>query len=264
MCLILFSWKTHPKYKLVLAANRDEFYDRPTATADYWEDHPGILAGKDLHAGGTWIGLGKSGRIAAITNYRDPQNIDPKAISRGNLTLNYLKSSDSPESYLRKVKASGVHYNGFNLLVGDADSMFYYNNVNHQITELQPGTYGLSNGFFQENWPKLKKGRDALKNLLKEKEIPEQKLIEILTDKEMAEDRLLPKTGIPLDWERALSPLFITTEKYGTRCSTLIFIDAEGNGRFVEKTYERGTSKEETLKEFNFKTNASNEHLSNQ
>jgi len=252
MCLILFSWKNHPKYNLILTANRDEFYDRPTTKAAYWKDHPSILAGKDLQAGGTWIGLEKSGRIAAITNYRDPQNIDTKARSRGQLTVNYLLSKDSPEAYLRKVKNSGIHYNGFNLLVGDVDHMFYYNNVNHQITELKPGTYGLSNGFFQENWPKLKKGRNALTKVISEDDISESKLFEILTDNEIADDSALPKTGVPLEWERALSPLFIKTEKYGTRCSTVICAEKSGDGVFVEKTYAIENLQEESLERIEF------------
>jgi len=252
MCLILFSWKTHPKYNLVLAANRDEFYDRPTAAAAFWEEHPNVLAGKDLQAGGTWIGVNKSGRIAAITNYRDPQNIDTKARSRGQLTLNYLLSKDSPEAYLRKVKNSGIHYNGFNLLVGDADHMFYYNNVNHQITELKPGTYGLSNGFFQENWPKLKKGRNALEKAISEDDISENRLFDILADNEIADDAALPKTGIPLEWERALSPLFIKTEKYGTRCSTLIYSETNGDGVLVEKTYPTENGQGESFERIDF------------
>ncbi|MEQ6117929.1 NRDE family protein [Reichenbachiella sp. MALMAid0571] len=252
MCLILFSWKTHPKYNLVLAANRDEFYERPTAKAAYWKDHPNILAGKDLQAGGTWIGIGKYGRIAAITNYRDPQNIDSKARSRGQLTVNYLLSKDAPEAYLRKVKNSGIHYNGFNLLVGDSDNMFYYNNVNHQITELKPGNYGLSNGFFQQNWPKLKKGRNALIKAISEDDVSENRLFEILTDTEIADDTSLPKTGIPLEWERALSPLFIKTEKYGTRCSTLIYTEQNGDGVFIEKTYAVGSVQEENLERIEF------------
>jgi uncharacterized protein with NRDE domain len=250
MCLILFSWKNHAKYKLVLAANRDEFYDRPTAAAHYWNEHPGILAGKDLQAGGTWMGWEKSGRLAAVTNYRDPQSLDPKARSRGQLTLNYLLSADQPEKYLRKIKASGVHYNGFNLLVSDRDSMFYYNNVNHQITEVTPGTYGLSNGFFQENWPKLKKGRDALQQVIDSDDIREEPLLDLLTDSQVANDELLPKTGVPLEWERALSPLFIQTEKYGTRCSTVILVEHSGHGVFVEKTYNKDLST--SVKRFEF------------
>lgn len=233
---------------MVLAANRDEFYDRPTAVADQWEDHPEVVAGRDLQAGGTWIGVNKSGgRIAGITNYRDPYKIDPNAQSRGELTTNYLLSKETPLAYLLRLKNSNVQYNGFNLLVGDSEHMFYYNNVNHDITELQPGTYGLSNGFFQENWPKLKKGRDTLEDLVKTDSFEDHALFDILKDAEVSDDSLLPKTGIPLEWERALSPLFIATEKYGTRCSTLIHLDYENKGKLTEKTYPISGIQEEGI-----------------
>ncbi|MDP4680943.1 MAG: NRDE family protein [Cyclobacteriaceae bacterium] len=250
MCLILFSWETHPKYKLILAANRDEFYDRPTAVASQWKDQPEVVAGRDLQAGGTWIGANNSGeRIAGITNYRDPQSIDPNAHSRGELTTHFLISKDTPLAYLLKLKNSNIQYNGFNLLVGDSKHMFYYNNVNHEITELQPGTYGLSNGFFQENWPKIKKGKEALETLVKSNQVDDQSLFDILKDTVVADDNLLPKTGIPLDWERALSPLFIATEKYGTRCSTLIHLDYTGKGKLTEKTYPISGIQEEQIVE---------------
>ena len=244
MCLILFSWKTHPNYKLILAANRDEFYKRPTQQANYWKDHPELLAGKDLQAGGTWIGMSKSGRIAALTNYRDPQNIDVHAASRGELTTNFLTSGDEPELYLRKIKNSNIHYNGFNLMVGDGNSLFHYNNVNHDISEVAPGTYGLSNGFFQENWPKTKNGRNALEKVIQKEQFSNQDLLDILGNTKKAEDVDLPKTGIPVDWERALSPLFINADGYGTRCSTIIKVDYNNKKEFLEKTYAVGGQSE--------------------
>lgn len=244
MCLILFSWKTNPKHKLILAANRDEFYDRPTQKVSVWDDHPEVIAGRDIQAGGTWIGVTKSGRLAALTNYRDPQNIDPKAESRGRLTADFLSGTDSPEQYLRKLKNSGRHYNGFNLMVGDSNQLFHYNNVNHDIKEVTPGIYGLSNGFFQENWPKIKKGKSALETLVKKEEVSTNQLLDILGNKQIADDIELPKTGIPLDWERALSPLFIETENYGTRCSTIIFTSYTDHTSFTEKTYPIGNQQE--------------------
>jgi len=240
MCLILFSWKNHPNYTLVLAANRDEFYNRPTKRAEFWEDHIEILAGRDEKAGGTWMGITKSGRIAALTNYRDPQNIDSNAASRGQLTTNFLSGTDSPEQYLRKLKNSSTHYNGFNLMVGDENSLFHYNNVNHNINEVKPGTYGLSNGFFQESWPKIKIGRDGLESIMKQENISIQDLLNLLDNRQQAKDSELPKTGIPLDWERALSALFIEKDDYGTRCSTIIMIDRERKISFTEKTYGVG------------------------
>lgn len=229
-----------------MAANRDEFYDRPTAQAAFWEDHPDLLAGRDLKAGGTWIGVTKSGRIAALTNYRDPQNIDNNARSRGQLTTDFLTGSDSPEQYLRKIKNSGIHYNGFNLMVGDQEQLFHYNNVNHLIKEIEPGTYGLSNGFFQEGWPKIKKGKNALESAITKEDVNSNDLLSILSDKQIASDKDLPKTGISLDWERALSPLFIQTETYGTRCSTIIFTEHDRKIQFLEKTYAVSDQNEST------------------
>ncbi len=244
MCLILFSYKIHPKYKLVLAANRDEFYDRATTQAGFWTDAPNVLAGRDNKAGGTWIGVTKSGRLAALTNYRDPQNIDPNAASRGALTSDFLTGTDTPKQYLQKLKDSGVHYNGYNLMLGDSDSLFHYNNVNHEIKEVTAGTYGLSNGFFEENWPKLKRGREALDSLIENQSFTPNDLLEILNNRQVAKDTDLPNTGIPLDWERSLSPLFIEREGYGTRCSTLILTDYHGKTTFTEKTYAVGGQKE--------------------
>lgn len=249
MCLILFSWKQHPDYKLILAANRDEFYKRPTAPANFWEDNPNILAGRDLQGHGTWIGVNAHGKIAALTNYRDPKNIDPNAISRGELTVNYLKEKISPQEYLDTLKETAGNYNGFNLIVGDHEELLHYNNVNHHIERLSPGTYGLSNGFFQENWPKLKTGREALAAQVQNNTTDEYTLLNVLSNKTIAPDSDLPKTGVPLEWERALSPLFIETEEYGTRCSTLIYIDYEHRLKFVEKTYAVG-EQTEGLKSF--------------
>ncbi|MFY0650531.1 MAG: NRDE family protein [Cyclobacteriaceae bacterium] len=238
MCLILFSWKFHPKYKLVLAANRDEFYARPTAKADYWIENKNMIAGTDLQAGGTWIGITKTGRLAAITNYRDPKNLDANATSRGKLTTDFLNSLEKPEDYLERVQVEGNHFNGYNLLVGDSEDLFYFNNVNNEIKKVESGVFGLSNGFFQENWPKLEKGRNALQKIVNKETIEREDLFTILSDNQIAPDDELPKTGIPFEWERALSPLFIKTEEYGTRCSTLIFMDYQNGGTFEEKTYQ--------------------------
>lgn len=246
MCLILFSWKQHKDFQLVLAANRDEFYERPTSKAAFWEEKPDILAGRDLVAGGTWIGVTKNGRIAALTNYRDPENIDKNAASRGALTTDFLDGDESPEAYLNNIKNSDVKYNGFNLIVGVGEQLLHYNNVNHEIKEVQPGTYGVSNGFFQENWPKLKSGRTALEGKVKEEAIQPQDLLEILGNRSIASDQDLPKTGVSLEWERALSSLFIETEGYGTRCSTLIYQGYDGQFEFIEKTYAVANQKEAT------------------
>jgi len=236
MCLILFAWKTHPKHDLILAANRDEFYDRPTLRAYYWQENSGLLAGKDLTGGGTWIGVAKSGRFAALTNYRDPDHIDPDAPTRGTLTTDFLSSEIPPDAYLEKLIMSDKKYNGFNLLVGNNDSLWYYNNVDHNIEDLPPGLYGLSNGLLNESWPKVESGKAALAKTLATDPIVPEALLKILDSKKIAIDSQLPKTGVPIQWERSLSPLFIATENYGTRCSTIIMKKNE-TGLFIEKTH---------------------------
>lgn len=246
MCLILFAWKSHPECDLILAANRDEFYERPTQPAHFWEENPNLLAGKDEIGGGTWIGMTKSGRWAALTNYRDPQNIDPKAPTRGQLTTDFLTSDLAPQDYLKALKKKNTPFNGYNLLVGDQNSLWYFNNVNNQTEALGPGIYGLSNGLLNVPWSKVEKGKADLSKLVEDNTFDVDTLLGILKNDQIANDDKLPQTGVPLAWERSLSPLFITTEKYGTRCSTVI-LKNQTNSHFVEKTYPLENQKAATV-----------------
>ena len=211
MCLITFSYKNHPFYKLIVAANRDEFYQRPTRAAQFWTDEqlPDILAGKDLKANGTWMGVSKTGRWGALTNYRDPSNINENAPSRGDLVLDYLKSNSNERAYLKEIKENGKKYNGFNLLIGGKDSLYHFSNETNSIKEIEPGIHGVSNALLDTNWPKL----------------------------DQAPDEKLPSTGIPYEWEKAVSSIFIKTDNYGTLCSTLLLVDYEGNAEFTERRY---------------------------
>ncbi len=222
MCLILFAWKCHPRYHLIVAANRDEFFKRPSAPLSFWKEHPGVLAGKDLKAGGTWLGLNESGRFTAITNYRDLSNIKEHAPSRGALTLDYLTGSSSAKDYLSEIAAVGHHYNGFNLVVGDLRELFYYSNVENNIQKLEPGIYGLSNDLLDTDWPKVKRGRQVFRSLLTEDEIEPGDLMDLLADEEMAANEDLPDTGVPVNWERALSAIHINIDDYGTVNSTVL------------------------------------------
>lgn len=245
MCLILFSWKAHSHHDLIVAANRDEFYNRPTRSAHAWQESPDLIAGKDLTAGGTWMGITKSGRFAALTNYRDPANINPEAPSRGHLTKEFLLSEVSPEAYLQALKKRNEPYNGFNLLVGNHDTLCYYNNVNHEIKALKPGIYGLSNALLNDPWPKVKQGMNKLKSLMKQDHPSAQALIKIVQNKSLASDQELPNTGVPIDWERSLSAMFIEMDGYGTRCSTAILKTGK-KVHFNELTYSHlGQKKEE-------------------
>ncbi|MEP2025140.1 MAG: NRDE family protein [Reichenbachiella sp.] len=246
MCLLLFAWKKHLSYDLVLAANRDEFYKRPTQQAHIWSDSLDLIAGKDLTAGGTWMGVTKTGKFAALTNYRDPSQINDQAPSRGDLTKDFLTQSYSPKDYLEKIKAAKIPFNGFNLLVGDHESLWYYNNLNCNITELSPGIYGLSNALLNDSWPKVENGKKKISQLIHQDLLKTDDLLEIVQDRSIAQNDQLPSTGIPLDWERALSAMFISTENYGTRCSSALL--KKGNQfDFKEKTHPHLGQKEDQV-----------------
>ena len=241
MCLINFHLREHPKYKLIIAANRDEFYERPTATAHFWEDHSTVLAGRDLLQLGTWLGITKEGRIAALTNYRDPSKEKNYAISRGEVITNYLISEDTPRDYLTFINQNRHRYNGFNLIVGNQNQLYYYNNVESKISKIPSGTHGLSNHMLNTSWPKVEKGKQMLRDyVMNHQDVEVTKLFEILSDSEQAQDLYLPQTGIDMDLERKLSPLFIKTPNYGTRNSTVLLIDNDNFVTFVERTYQNG------------------------
>ncbi|WP_010650270.1 NRDE family protein [Oceanobacillus massiliensis] len=241
MCLINFQLNDHPKYKLIIAANRDEFYNRPTAAAAFWNDSPEILAGRDLLQMGTWLGITKTGRIAALTNYRNPDLEEPGKYSRGEIITNYLISNQSPEAYLNALRAKRGDYSGFNLIVGNSEALFYYNNMEDKFDLIPNGTHALSNHFLNTPWPKVVKGRTMLREYSNSHDTVEiEKLFEIVADAEEAGDNDLPQTGITLDLERKLSPLFIQTPDYGTRTSTILLIDKNDQVTFVERTWDKG------------------------
>ncbi len=258
MCLILFSYQTHPDYWLMLAANRDEFYDRPTATLDYWIDYPDVLAGRDLKGNGSWLGVTRSGRIAAITNYREPATIKQDAPSRGILIRDYLIGNRSPQQYLEQVGGIGHRYNGFNLIAGDTNGLFYTSNRSGGVQHLKPGFYGISNHLIDTPWPKLKRGKAMLEGQLNgEEEIDIKKIFRILADRSQPDDAELPDTGVGLEWERILSPMFITSPDYGTRCSSIVLFDTAGNITMLERSFIRTADQIKTEKtgQYRFKVN---------
>lgn len=239
MCLILLAFKTDPAYKLILAANRDEYYDRPAAPAAFRKESPHLLAGKDLRAGGTWIGITRDGRIGAITNHRDPASVKKNAPSRGRLVSNFLKGREGPVEYLDKLAREADRYNGFNLIIGEKDQVYWYSNRGDGVKELSPGIHGLSNHLIDTPWPKVVRGKDALARHLSKGENPSpEKLFNILRDRTMAHDDTLPDTGVGLEWERILSPIFILSPAYGTRSSTILFIDLQDHVTFIEKSFD--------------------------
>lgn len=241
MCLINFQFHEPPNYKLIVAANRDEFYGRSTAPAHFWEDEPNILAGRDLRQMGTWLGVTKQGRFAALTNFRDPAHMDAGKVSRGAIVRDYLAGSVSSEKFLESLHNNKENYTGFNLLVGNPDELFYYSNMQGEIHEVPAGTYGLSNHLLNTPWPKVTKGKNNLKTyVMGQDKVEVDPLFTLLADEAIAEDASLPETGVGLDLERKLSPLFIKTPDYGTRSSSVLLVDNDNHFTFAERTYELG------------------------
>lgn len=242
MCLIFIGLKQHPVYKLIIAANRDEFYNRKTAAAGYWQEYPNILGGRDLEAGGTWLGVNKkNGRISMITNYRDPKNINPKAPSRGQLVTDYLLQTISATEYLKHVIPVAKNYNGFNLIVGNLDELSYFSNYGNGVRDLSEGLFGLSNHLLETPWPKVLRGKEKMKTIMRDPDTTPAKLFEALYDDAMANDDDLPDTGVGLERERALSSMFIKSPGYGTRCSTVILVDQANKVSFHERVYDLTT-----------------------
>lgn len=249
MCLILFAYKAVPEFPLVIAANRDELFARPTEQAGFWQSNDlesELLAGKDLQAGGTWLGLTRGGRFAAVTNIRDPSQIEKKPRSRGELTLNFLTGTMSAESYSHQLSDGFSQFAGYNLLIGDGNSLWYVNNFEKITRPLQPGIYGLSNGVLDSDWPKINGGKQALERLLQSPaNLTTDLLIDMMGNKEIAADKLLPKTGVSIEVERALSSIFIVNpqRQYGTLCSTAIITESSGAARFSEQNYDSNGSR---------------------
>ena len=240
MCLVFLNHDQHPRYRLVMAANRDEFYDRPTAPAHFWKESPRLLAGKDLKNGGTWMGITRSGRFAALTNFRDPASVRSDAPSRGALVSDFLSDTVSPERYLNRIRRDAPGYNGFNLLTGDASGIWYYENRTGTLEHLQAGVYGLSNRFLDTPWPKVEKGKRAFRSLCASESIDPEALFHLLADAQQAPDGDLPDTGVGLKWERMLLSRFITGAIYGTRSSGILLMDRNGETMFAERTWVPG------------------------
>ena len=233
MCLILVGWRVHPNFPLVVAANRDEFYARPTALADFWADVTDVIAGRDLEAGGTWLGITRGGRFAAVTNVRE-SGAGKGRHSRGRLTQDFLAGRQGPEEYLRDLDPKD--YSGFNLLLGDGDALWYFSNRGTGPEVLEPGIYGLSNHLLDSPWPKLLTARQGFARALGD--LPDRSsLFRVLADDEIVADTELPATGIPLEWERRLSAIFVHSAAYGTRASTVVTRTTAGDICLEERSY---------------------------
>ena len=247
MCLVLFAWKVHRDFPLVMAANRDEFHARPTAAAGFWEDRPGILAGRDLEGMGTWLGVTRSARFAAVTNYRDGSPPPAKASSRGLLVSRFLEGGEAPAEFAASVGAEGEAYRGFNLLAGDRDELWWVSNRGGDARTLAPGVYGLSNHLLDTPWPKVTGGKQRLLDAL-ELAPAVAPLLELLADTTAAPEDELPDTGVAPEQERLLSAARIVSPAYGTRSSSALVIGRDGSVRFAERAYGADGGELDTLR----------------
>jgi len=240
MCLLVVAWKTHPRYRLVVAANRDEFHDRPAAPLGWWSDDPRVLAGRDLKAGGAWLGAARSGRFGVVTNFRDLEPAPaPDAPSRGTLVPAFLTGAARPGEFVEEMRGAAQLYAGFNLLLGGPDSLHYVSNRGAATTRLlDPGIYGLANHSLDSPWPKLVRARQKFTAEIRQDEPGAAALFDILADREPAPDSELPDTGLPPDWERALSAPFVLHGRYGTRCSTVLFVRHDGRTVVQERRFD--------------------------
>lgn len=244
MCLILVAWHAHPDYPLVVAANRDEFFARPTAPAAFWPDAPDVLAGRDMLAGGTWMGVTRRGRFAALTNFRDPASQRADAASRGNLVSHFLQSRQSPLAYLAAIAPQSRTYNGFNLIVGDGGELAWFSNVAGAPLRLEPGIYGISNHLLDTPWPKVKAAKSALSMAMAA--LPDDSgLFRLLRDDTIHSDDDLPRTGVDIEWERLLSAAFVKGPGYGTRSSTVLLAGNDGWTVLDEQTWAAGAVQEQ-------------------
>lgn len=249
MCLILFAWKMNPRYPFILAANRDEFLQRPTAASHWWEDKPGLLAGKDLQAGGTWMGITRSGRFSALTNVRDNRQQRESFRSRGELPLSYLGTSLTNADYSAQLQTNEQHYRGYNLLFGSFDQLYFSSNRDAPTRQIEAGVHGLSNATLNSPWPKVTHGKKHLEQLASAELIDPDDLFKLLGNKTIAGDDELPETGVGLELERMLSPICISSPEYGTRTSSVLLLDSDGNISLYEKDR---APKESPIRSFHF------------
>jgi len=241
MCILFFAINQHPKYPVIICANRDEFHQRPTQMMHWWPEHDNqspILAGKDLQAGGTWLGLNQLGRFSALTNYRQPQLFDQQKRSRGELVLQALEQSDEKITTLLDKSAS--HYNGFNLVFGQLNKLTCFDSVSKMQQPLTTGFHSLCNGALDDVWPKMALGQTQLADAIGaavDHALNIDELFALMQNGQQAERQNLPKTGVPLDWEQLLSSIFIVSPQYGTRTTNIITQDTKGNISIYDRSY---------------------------
>ncbi len=236
MCLIALAHRASPEVVLAVLANRDELFERASAPAHFWNDHPQVLAGRDLRAGGTWMGVSRQGRFAAITNFRNPLDRRDDAPSRGDLVGGFLSGTEPPHAYIDAVAARAGAYNGFSLIAGTPEELWFCSNRDGAPYRIQPGIHGLSNHLLDEPWPKVRRAREGLRELLRQGFTAED-CFRLLADETLAPDEELPETGIGLARERKASAIRIRDPIYGTRCSTVLIVRASGEAKIHERSF---------------------------
>lgn len=234
MCILFFAINQHPKYPVIICANRDEFHKRPTKPMHWWPNET-ILAGKDLQAGGTWLGLNNQGRFSALTNFRQPHLIDKNKQSRGDLVLQALAHQDN-EITTQLAKNSHA-YNGFNLVFGQLTNLRCFDSVSQKQQVLSTGFHSLCNGALDDIWPKMALGQDKLADAIKDNTLDIEQLFTLMKSDQQAQTEHLPKTGVPLSWEQLLSSIFIVSPEYGTRTTNIITLDNEGIISVYDQSY---------------------------
>lgn len=242
MCLLLLSFNTNHRYPLILAGNRDEFYNRPTQPLHKWKTNPLIAAGRDLRSGGTWLAISEEGRFAAVTNFRNPNRCRKNVRTRGELVTNFLTCSLPAEQSAERIGNNAAHYEGFNLIMGDGERVWYLNETGQPLSEIPPGTHVLSNARLNTPWPKALCSKKQFQSLISAEEIVPEPFFELLLDSKTFPDSELPSTGVSFEMERSLSALFIRMPGYGTRSSALLTLDHEGQFTLIERTYTNGVT----------------------
>ncbi|MGA9854944.1 MAG: NRDE family protein [Gammaproteobacteria bacterium] len=239
MCLLVFAWKSHPEYALVFAGNRDELHARPAAPAGFWEHSNRVVGGRDLQAGGTWLGITSGGRFAVVTNYRTGLNPQKAPRSRGELTADFLHSEIPGDTYIHAVTERAHDYGAFSLIVGDHNALWYFSNRGEPEPRMvSPGVHGLSNHLLDTPWPKVTRSIAHMQTLVKTQTLTNDTLFFLLAERTPAADAQLPDTGIGRKRERQVSPVFVVNPVYGTRCSSVIFLHADGQARFAERRFD--------------------------
>lgn len=239
MCLIIFSYNSHNKYKLIFCANRDEFFNRPTENMHFWPENPDILAGRDLLGGGTWLGISKKRKIAALTNFRELIDKPVEKPSRGKIVKYFLCQNKNTTDFFKYLKRTKNEFNFYNLIFGNINELYYYSNKTDNTILLENGIYGISNAFLDTPWQKIVRGKEIFKDIISNDNFSYKDLFWLLTDDKKAEDDMLPNTGYPKAYERELSSIFVKMGEYGTRSSTVILIDYSNNVNVYERCYDK-------------------------